>query len=71
MYLARYGGHAGAAGCTIIADNISHATQAFIKATDYLYSMYDSTPILKVDTVLDIDKITLQSLQDIDILRPF
>ncbi len=71
MYLARYGGHAGAAGCTILADYISQASVAFIQATDELYSAYDSTPILTVDTVLEKDTISLQTLRDIEILRPF
>lgn len=71
MYLARYGGHAGAAGCTILADNISHVSMAFIQATDELYSTHDATPILTVDTVLERDKISLQTLRDIEILRPF
>ncbi len=71
VYLTRYGGHAGAAGCTIDALNIAEACQAFIRATEELYSLHDSTPLLRVDTVLDRDKVSLQTLHDIETLRPF
>ncbi len=70
-YLERFGGHAGAAGCTISAHKMSHACEALQKSAETLYSHHDTTPILMVDTLLDPTRITLQTLRDIDILRPF
>lgn len=70
-YLERFGGHAGAAGCTIRADKMTEACEMLKKSADTLYSHHDSTPILSVDTMLDPTQITLQTLRDIEILRPF
>lgn len=70
-YLERFGGHSGAAGCTIRADKMLEACDMLKKSADTLYSHYDSTPILTVDTILDPTQINLQTLRDIEILRPF
>ena len=69
--LERFGGHAGAAGCTIRAGMMLEACEMLKKSADILYSHHDATPLLKVDTVLQADKITLKTITDIEILRPF
>lgn len=69
--LARYGGHAGAAGCTIRAADIDGARSALIIATEQLYSGHDATPIIRVDTVLDIGQIGIKMITDLDTMRPF
>lgn len=40
-------------------------------ATNELYSGHDSTPTITVDTLLDPSYIDLQTLRDIETLRPF
>lgn len=69
--LERFGGHAGAAGCTIRADKMLEACDVLKTSAATLYNHHDSTPILRVDTVLDPTKISTQSVSDIEILRPF
>lgn len=70
-YLERFGGHAGAAGCTICADMMTQACEILKKSADTLYGEHDATPLLKVDTVLQADKINLKTITDIEVLRPF
>lgn len=70
-YLLRYGGHAGAAGCTISADSFPQAKEALLLATSQLYDMSSFTPVLAIDTVLDIEKIDHNFMQEIESLRPF
>lgn len=69
--LERFGGHAGAAGCTICANKMLEACDVLKTSAATLYNHHDSTPILRVDTVLDPTKISTQSVSDIEILRPF
>ena len=70
-YLERFGGHAGAAGCTISSNKMTEACELLKKSANTLYSYHDATPILNVDTVLNPAQITLQTLRDIETLRPF
>lgn len=70
-YLARYGGHAGAAGCTIQESSMLDASRAFQDAMRALYSDHDSTPVLRIDTVLDMYRLNLEMLHSLDTLRPF
>lgn len=69
--LERFGGHAGAAGCTIRADVMWEACEMFRNSADVLYGEHDATPILHVDTVIDPDRIQTKTIADIEILRPF
>lgn len=69
--LERFGGHAGAAGCTIRAEMMPEACDMLKKSADALYGEHDATPLLKVDTVLEADKINLKTVTDIEVLRPF
>ena len=71
IHLDRFGGHAGAAGCTILANNMSDACVLLRDSAQTLYAEHDATPIIRVDTVLDPARITVQSVSDIEILRPF
>lgn len=69
--LERFGGHAGAAGCTIRADMMTEACEMLKNSAGVLYGEHDATPLLKVDTVLKADKINLKTIADIEVLRPF
>jgi single-stranded-DNA-specific exonuclease len=69
--LERFGGHAGAAGCTIRADRMAEACEMLRNSAGVLYGEHDATPLLKVDTVLKADKINLKTISDIEVLRPF
>lgn len=70
-YLDRYGGHAGAAGCTIDGPSLEAACDALRTATEALYGQHDATPSIRVDTVLDPARIRLDSVRAIEVLRPF
>lgn len=70
-YILRYGGHAGAAGCTIEEMHLLSAQTAISQATVALYDVHEFTPSIQVDTVLDPAKIDLQLVQHIESLRPF
>jgi single-stranded-DNA-specific exonuclease len=70
-YLARYWWHAGAAGCSIESSMISWAIEFLATSTHELYSGHDSTPVLTVDSILDPKKITLDTVWEIEKLRPF
>ena len=50
---------------------MSDASRAFQDAMNTFYGNHDATPILRIDTVLDIHRINLDTLQSIDTLRPF
>lgn len=70
-YLARFWWHAWAAGCSIAESDIDGALVGLRNATNELYSGHDSTPTITVDTLLDPSYIDLQTLRDIETLRPF
>ena len=69
--LDRFGGHAGAAGCTIRADMMQKACTMLQKSAKTLYAHHDLMPVLRVDSVLDPDHITSQTVLEIESLRPF
>ena len=71
VFLERFGGHAGAAGCTIFADKMKDACGLLRESAQMLYAHHDATPTLRVDSVLDHARITTQSIQEIEVLRPF
>lgn len=71
IHLDRFGGHAGAAGCTISANKIGDACTLLRDSAQTLYAEHDATPVIRVDTVLEPAHITTQSISDIEILRPF
>jgi single-stranded-DNA-specific exonuclease len=71
LYLLRYGGHAGAAGCTILVDSFSEAQEALLGATSQLYDMSAFVPTLAIDTILDMGKIDHKFMEQIESLRPF
>lgn len=70
-FMARYGGHAGAAGCSIRFTDMQTAFQRITEATQELYDMADFIPSITVDTVLNIDELDLSLVSEIDSLRPF
>jgi single-stranded-DNA-specific exonuclease len=70
-HLLRYGGHAGAAGCTILVDSFPQAQDTIIVATSQLYDMRTFVPRMTVDTVLDITRIDHNFMEQVESLRPF
>jgi single-stranded-DNA-specific exonuclease len=70
-YIIRYGGHAGAAGCTIAVDQFPHAHEAIMAATEHLYTMSDFIPTITVDSVIDIERLDQVFNEQIESLRPF
>jgi single-stranded-DNA-specific exonuclease len=70
LYLARYGGHAGAAGCSIEEEKMQEACQMLQLRTGELHHEIVS-PFLRIDSVLDPGKITLDTIREIESLRPF
>lgn len=70
-HLLRYGGHAGAAGCSILCDRMPEASEKILLTTEEFYTMTDFTPTLSVDSVLDVTKIDASFIQQIESLRPF
>ncbi len=69
--MVRYGGHAGAAGCTVSSVLFSSFSKALLQQTEQLYALQEFFPVLHVDTLLDLSKITPQFVQSIESLRPF
>lgn len=70
-HLVRYGGHAGAAGCSILASSMPAASVALLEATKELFGVHDVTPSIIVDLPIDISQISLHTLRALDTLRPF
>ena len=56
-HMVRYGGHAGAAGCSIKFTDMQTAFQSITESTRELYDMADFIPSITVDTVLNIDEL--------------
>lgn len=50
---------------------ISLAIEFLTASTSQLYAGHDSTLILTVDTLLDPEKITMDTISEIEKLRPF
>lgn len=50
---------------------MADAKKAMSDAMKTLYDGHDATPIVRVDTVLDPARISLQTLKSIEALRPF
>lgn len=50
---------------------MAEACEMLRNSAGVLYGEHDATPLLKVDTVLEPDKINLKTIADIEVLRPF
>ncbi len=70
-HILRYGGHAGAAGCTICVDQFAPAEEALLLAASQQYAVGEFVPTLSVDTVLDPTRIDTSFMRQIESLRPF
>lgn len=70
-YIMRYGGHASAAGCTIMVSQFPLAREAIIAATERLYVLSDFVPTIAIDSVVDIERLDQVFVQQIESLRPF
>lgn len=69
-FLTRYGGHAGAAGCTIRED-MMHAACAGFDATAQRFYPEKIEQILTIDSILRAENIDLSLISSIQSLRPF
>lgn len=70
-YMIRYGGHAGAAGGTVSREIFPAMKEAMLLNTETIYDMHEFSPVLSVDSVLDVQKITSDLVEAIESLRPF
>ncbi len=70
-YIMRYGGHASAAGCTIMVHQFPRAREAIMAATERLYVLSDFVPTISIDSVVDIERLDQVFVQQIESLRPF
>ncbi len=70
-HLARYGGHALAAGLTIETKNIDALSDALCQYADEVLTEEDMLPALDIDAPLDITKPLLSVAQELERLEPF
>ncbi len=70
-YIVRYGGHASAAGCTIMVHQFPYAREAIMAAAERLYVLSDLVPTITIDSVVDIERLDQVFVQQIESLRPF
>lgn len=69
--ITKFGGHHMAAGLTLPIDQIEQLERSI---NQYMESVLDGEPItsqLNIDTVIDMDDITVKNISDIELLRPF
>jgi len=69
--LERFGGHAMAAGISILKENINNFSTLFESEIASLVDGKDRKKVLDLDCILEIDAITPELVQEIDRLRPF
>ncbi|MFW6022114.1 MAG: single-stranded-DNA-specific exonuclease RecJ [Halanaerobiaceae bacterium] len=70
-HLSKFGGHAGAAGFSLLRDNLTAFKKTISKfLSDQLVSRDDSK-VIEVDGELSMDKIDMQDYYDLRILAPF
>jgi len=69
--LTQFGGHEYAAGITLEAKNFEEFCDKFEELASKKLDTKDMTPKIEVDTKLGLESISLQLLQDIEMLLPF
>ncbi|MGB7920149.1 MAG: single-stranded-DNA-specific exonuclease RecJ, partial [Desulfobacterales bacterium] len=69
--LENFGGHGMAAGLGIRTENISAFKAAFEQAAATASADIDPAPEIRIDCVLDFERITDQLIDEIDALQPF
>ena len=69
-HISKYGGHAGAAGLTICAENIEHfinACNEFMKTI----TVEKIEPVINIDAQITSSEITIKTAEDLQKLQPF
>ena len=69
-YLTRYGGHAGAAGCSLPEENLEAFRKAFIEACQREMESAQG-PVLEIDGRLEPDGCDLTLAEQVEALAPF
>jgi single-stranded-DNA-specific exonuclease len=70
-HLERYGGHAGAAGFTVLKDKLDPFVEAVQAYADKTLEGVDLTPILPIDFEISLTDITLGLARQLATLEPF
>ncbi|MDO9264125.1 MAG: single-stranded-DNA-specific exonuclease RecJ [Desulfosalsimonadaceae bacterium] len=70
-YLDGFGGHPMAAGIKIRKENLTAFQAQFEKTIEDMGTAKDLTPTLSVDCLLDLDMISDQLINEIEMLQPF
>ncbi|MDH7481093.1 MAG: single-stranded-DNA-specific exonuclease RecJ [Armatimonadota bacterium] len=69
--LERCGGHAKAAGLSIMAEKLSDFDEAINEVADHVLTQSDLIPQIEVDAELEIDEITYDLATELQLLEPF
>jgi single-stranded-DNA-specific exonuclease len=69
-YLIRFGGHEFAAGITIARQNIPLFKKAFLEISKARLTKEDLAPFLKVESLVDLNQLTLELAQELGKLAP-
>ncbi|MCL6520521.1 MAG: single-stranded-DNA-specific exonuclease RecJ [Armatimonadetes bacterium] len=69
--LERCGGHAKAAGLSIMAEKLSDFDEAINEVADHILTQSDLIPQIEVDAELEIDEITYDLATELQLLEPF
>ena len=69
--LVAFGGHAQAAGLTILPENISLFEQRLIKIASATLTEEDYTPVLQLDGKLSLPEITFDLIAELEKLEPY
>jgi len=70
-YFLTYGGHHKAAGLTVPADKYEDFKKEFIAYSNSILKEEDLIPSLEIDSVIDIDQITINNVHMINEVGPF
>jgi single-stranded-DNA-specific exonuclease len=69
--LAGYGGHPMAAGMTVSIENLSLLRENLNRQAEFVLSKDQLIPKLSIDVPLTLDEIDVQTLEKLELLRPF
>ena len=68
--LVRHGGHAQAAGFTVLNDNIPALRERLMELAEEALRAEDEAPTVEIDAELDLSTITLEAVEDLGQLEP-
>lgn len=70
-YLARYGGHAGAAGLDVSDDNLAGFDAAINEYASKIFDGEIPEPCVDCDYILELDDLTVELAEEIEKMNPF